>query len=53
MSSCDFAPGQRYDVIWTAVEPGTWLLYCHINHQTTNNVETDGGGLILMLDVST
>jgi len=47
-------PGQRYDVIWTAVEPGRWLLHCHINHHTTNNnTETDGGGgLMLILDVA-
>jgi FtsP/CotA-like multicopper oxidase with cupredoxin domain len=46
-------PGQRYDVIWTAVEPGKWLLHCHINHHTTNNnTETDGGGgLMLILEV--
>lgn len=38
-------PGERYDVIWTAREPGRWLLHCHINHHTTNdNVEVDGGG---------
>lgn len=43
-------PGQRYDVIWTAREPGTWLLHCHIPHHTTNdNVETRGGGGLTML----
>jgi len=25
-------PAERYDVIWTAREPGKWLLHCHINH---------------------
>jgi FtsP/CotA-like multicopper oxidase with cupredoxin domain len=46
-------PGQRYDVIWTAREPGKWLLHCHIPHHTTNNnVETDGaGGLTMILEV--
>lgn len=47
-------PGERYDVLWTAREPGTWLLHCHINHHVTNdNVEEQGGGgLMLILDVA-
>ncbi|MCJ9749798.1 multicopper oxidase domain-containing protein [Neorhizobium sp. BETTINA12A] len=47
------APGQRYDVIWTARRPGKWLVHCHIPHHTTNNnVEVDGGGgLMLVIDV--
>jgi FtsP/CotA-like multicopper oxidase with cupredoxin domain len=47
-------PGERYDVIWTAREPGKWLLHCHINHHTTNdNVEEQGGGgLMLILNVT-
>lgn len=48
------APGERYDVIWTAREPGKWLLHCHINHHTTNdNVEEQGaGGLTMIIEVS-
>lgn len=48
------APGERYDVVWTARQPGKWLLHCHINHHTTNNnvEEEGGGGLMLILDVS-
>jgi manganese oxidase len=47
-------PGERYDVIWEAREPGKWLLHCHINHHTTNNnrEEHGGGGLMLILEVS-
>jgi FtsP/CotA-like multicopper oxidase with cupredoxin domain len=47
-------PGQRYDVLWTAREPGRWLIHCHIPHHTTNdNVEEHGGGgLMMVLDVS-
>jgi FtsP/CotA-like multicopper oxidase with cupredoxin domain len=46
-------PGQRYDVIWRAREPGKWLIHCHIGHHTTNNnVETrGGGGLMVVIDV--
>lgn len=44
------APGERYDVIWTAREPGKWLLHCHINHHITNdNVEEKGGGGLTMI----
>lgn len=41
-------------MIWTAHEPGKWLLHCHINHHTTNdNVEEQGGGgLTMIIDVS-
>lgn len=48
------APGERYDVIWTAREPGRWLIHCHINHHTTNdNVEVDGaGGLTMIIEVA-
>jgi len=47
-------PGQRFDVIWTAQEPGKWLLHCHIPHHTTNNnVEEKGaGGLTLIINVT-
>jgi len=46
-------PGQRYDVIWKARNPGKWLIHCHIGHHTTNNnVETrGGGGLMTVIDV--
>jgi FtsP/CotA-like multicopper oxidase with cupredoxin domain len=47
-------PGQRFDVVWEAREPGKWLLHCHINHHTTNNnVDVDGaGGLTLIIEVA-
>jgi FtsP/CotA-like multicopper oxidase with cupredoxin domain len=47
-------PGQRYDVIWLARQPGKWLIHCHIGHHTTNNnVETQGGGgLMVVIDVA-
>jgi FtsP/CotA-like multicopper oxidase with cupredoxin domain len=49
----NIAPGQRYDVLWKARNPGRWLIHCHIGHHTTNNnVETNGGGgLMMVIDV--
>ena len=46
-------PGQRYDVIWPAREPGKWIFHCHIPHHTlNNNVEVRGaGGLTFIVDV--
>jgi FtsP/CotA-like multicopper oxidase with cupredoxin domain len=50
----NIGPGERYDVIWEAREPGKWLLHCHIPHHTTNdNAEQDGGGgLMAVIDVT-
>lgn len=47
-------PGQRYDVVWTAREPGRWLIHCHIPHHIkNNNVEEQGaGGLTMLIEVS-
>jgi FtsP/CotA-like multicopper oxidase with cupredoxin domain len=47
-------PGERYDVIWEAREPGKWLLHCHIAHHTTNdNREQRGaGGLTEIIEVT-
>lgn len=52
-NTVNVGPGERYDVIWEAREPGKWLIHCHINHHTTNdNVETEGGGgLMMIIDV--
>lgn len=48
------APGERYDVIWLAREPGRWLIHCHILHHTTNNnvEEKGGGGLTMIINVA-
>jgi len=47
-------PGERYDVVWEAREPGKWLLHCHIPHHTTNdNTEQEGGGgLMAVINVT-
>jgi manganese oxidase len=47
-------PGERYDVLWEAREPGKWLIHCHIPHHTTNdNTEQEGGGgLMAVINVT-
>ena len=49
----DVGPGERYDMIWEARQPGKWLLHCHIPHHTTNDngEEQGGGGLMMIIDV--
>jgi FtsP/CotA-like multicopper oxidase with cupredoxin domain len=44
------APGERYDLAFTATEPGKWAFHCHIGHHLTNNGESPGG-LMLIVDV--
>lgn len=50
----DVGPGERYDVIWEAREPGKWLVHCHIPHHTTNNnaEQEGGGGLTTLINVT-
>lgn len=47
-------PGERYDVVWTARQPGKWLLHCHINDHITNNGQEvqGGGGLTMLIEVA-
>ncbi len=42
--------GERYDVAFTATEPGRWVLHRHIGHHVTSNGESPGG-LLLIVDV--
>ncbi len=45
------APGERYDIAFTATEPGKWVFHCHIGHHLTNDGESPGG-LLLVVDVA-
>ena len=45
------APGERYDLAFTATEPGRWVFHWHIGHHLTNDGD-DPGGLILVVDVA-
>jgi FtsP/CotA-like multicopper oxidase with cupredoxin domain len=39
-------PGERYDLVFTAVEPGLWLLHCHVVPHVTNDGQYPGGLLV-------
>ena len=43
----DVAPGERYDVAFTAPK-GQWVLHCHIGHHLTNNGDGPGGLLMIV-----
>jgi FtsP/CotA-like multicopper oxidase with cupredoxin domain len=43
--------GERYDLAFTATEPGRWIFHCHIGHHMTND-GTSPGGLILVVSVA-
>ena len=45
------ASGERYDIAFTATEPGKWAFHCHIGHHLTNNGASPGG-LMLVVDVA-
>ena len=47
----DVAPGERYDVLFTADAPGKWVFHCHIGHHLTNDGEAPGG-LLTVVEVS-
>ncbi len=44
----DVAPGERYDIAFTAPPAGNWVLHCHIGHHLTNNGESPGGLLMVV-----
>ena len=45
------ASGERYDIEYTATEPGKWVFHCHIGHHLTNDGESPGG-LLLVVNVT-
>jgi len=47
----DVAPGERYDLLFTADKPGKWVFHCHIGHHLTNNGEGPGG-LLTVVEVA-
>lgn len=43
-------PGETYDVVFRADNPGTWVLHCHDLHHASNDGR-EPGGLIVMVNV--
>lgn len=37
------AAGETYDLLFTAENPGTWMIHCHVPHHTTNDGKEPGG----------
>lgn len=44
----DVAPGERYDIAFTAPASGKWVFHCHIGHHLTNNGVSPGGLLMVV-----
>ena len=43
-------PGERYDIEFTAFNPGQWAFHCHIVHHATND-DVEPGGLLFVVNV--
>ncbi|WP_248924632.1 multicopper oxidase domain-containing protein [Paenibacillus hamazuiensis] len=55
MNTVLIGPGESYDIAFTADNPGTWMLHCHILDHTMNGGEMshgEMGGLITLVKVS-
>jgi FtsP/CotA-like multicopper oxidase with cupredoxin domain len=39
-------PGERYDLVFTATDPGLWLFHCHVVPHVTNDGAYPGGLLV-------
>ena len=51
INTLDLAPGETYDVVILADNPGTWLLHCHDLHHASN-AGVEPGGLIVPVIVT-
>ena len=45
-------PGERYDLVFTATNPGLWLFHCHVVPHVTNDGGYPGGLLIPVITES-
>ena len=56
MNTLSLAPGETYDVILRAEEPGTWLWHCHVLSHVTGPKGPDGlptvGGMVGVVQVT-
>lgn len=51
INTLDIDPGDTYDVVFRADNPGTWVLHCHDLHHSSNNGQ-EPGGLIVPITVT-
>lgn len=40
----NIAPGEFFEIEWTADEPGNWAFHCHMPHHTTNHGQSGWNG---------
>ncbi|TCP27801.1 multicopper oxidase [Scopulibacillus darangshiensis] len=45
-NTIDVAPGETYDVVFKANNPGTWIIHCHLPHHTAGMSDTEEGGML-------
>ena len=50
LNTLDLLPGDTYDVVFKADNPGTWLLHCHDLHHASN-AGVEPGGLMVTITV--
>ena len=50
INTLDIAPGETYEVVFRADNPGTWLIHCHDLHHASNAGQ-EPGGLIVAITV--
>jgi FtsP/CotA-like multicopper oxidase with cupredoxin domain len=43
MNTLNVAPGETYDIVFVANNPGTWVFHCHELHHTENDGVEPGG----------
>ncbi len=44
-STINVAPGETWDIEFTASNPGTWAFHCHKPHHTSNHLSHALGGM--------
>jgi hypothetical protein len=42
-NTINVAPGETYDIVFTADNPGNWPLHCHLPHHTAGPTDAPGG----------
>lgn len=50
LNTLSIDPGETYDVVFRADNPGTWVLHCHDLHHASNNGQ-EPGGLLTVVNV--